>query len=132
MEYHKAIIKRNIYKKDIQIVKRISGKSETYYVDSKWNMLGTDEVWKGDLYSPLLTVNEKIFVSNLNETLTVKEVTRTTNNEYIYLTNPLFIEDKDILEKATKLQKEADKLNKEFQEEKMNWFQRIFKRKNIG
>lgn len=148
MNKHEAVIKRDVYRK-------------IYYYGSYWwyyggtgisedkELIETEYLWEGSLDSPVLSIGDEIYISEEDETVIIRKIVRTTHNEYIYYAEDKVISDEVTDESYNKAREEKDKKLQEMKEEAekeqkqkeeesesvkndLNWFQSLFKRKNIG
>lgn len=113
MEKHKAVIKSEKYKKLYEFGERFWGGHPFLYDYTKY--IGYIDIWTGEIDNPPLEENERVYISELNTTITITERVRDIEGGYIYYTKDLteIIEDdetKESLEKAK--QQELEYQNK--------------------
>lgn len=130
MEKHKAVIKSEKYKKLYEF-------GIEYWFDHNMRVhsyakhIGHIDIWTGEIDNPPLEENERVYIKELNETITIAERVRDIAGGYIYYTKDLSetIEDDETIEslekaKQQELEYQSKKaLNEEEPIVKKKWYQ---------
>ena len=128
MEKHQAIIKGQTlklkyYPYRYQSFEMYRDNTATWMKRSKEDFVKWDEIWTGEINSPLLEVGELFYIVDLELKVRITERIRTTSGSYIYETDHIIevIEDEETRESEEETDKyiaESQRKEKEEKDEK--------------
>ena len=88
----------------------IYNKPEFYICDTDLNILSDDIIGTCDIEIPLLEPDDKFFLHDINETVTIKERIRSSNGNIVYYCEDKLVETEKTKESFEKCQLQLEKL----------------------
>lgn len=123
MYKHEAVVKAKKHRK--MYTCRYMGHGFSYVKPFVGSELENNVVWEGTLYIPFLKAGEKLYIKDLNETVTIDSILKHSNGSAVYQLNRYYdlVEDEFTEEskvEAESRKKELNKIEEEFKENLKN------------
>ena len=111
---HLATVVRDTKRKTYEAKKSYSGTDA--YILSHSELVETKKLWSGQLDSPVLSVDDELYLSKLEETVKIKKVIRSTDNGFIYHAYDKFIDDEISNDSKALAEEEKIRLEQEMEQ----------------